>query len=109
MGERRVYVYRVVVDKYPEGSREPGWRPECWQDPEPGSLLVPSALRELGKARLRRALAKREFRWPVPKRRLSAPAAYIQAWVLRCYGAEARVIRSNPVTWPEENNPNEED
>ena len=61
---RPVFVYRVNIISYPEGSLEPGWRPACWSDQDLNSLLVPSRLRGLHGMRLRRALARTAFRWP---------------------------------------------
>jgi len=94
---RHLHVYRVDVLRYPEGSLEPGWRPECWRNPD--RTLMPRGLRGL---RLRRFLARGTFRWPVPRRCLSSSTAWRQAGLLTWYGATVRVVRSNPVTWPDE-------
>jgi hypothetical protein len=84
-------VYQVLVT-YPEGSREPGWRPACWGDP---AFLMSLPRKE------RRALAAREFRWPRERMFLSASGAYSRAMLLHWYGAGAEVLPSDPVTWPE--------
>lgn len=97
-------VYRVEITRYPEGSLEPGWRPECWRIPDPNPLLVPSGLRKLRGIRLRRALARETFRWPRSRLFLSSEGAWFRAWRLNCYGAKTRVAQSNPVTWPENGN-----
>jgi hypothetical protein len=94
---RPVFVYRVVVLSYPEGSLEPGWRPACWRNPDPA--LMPSRLK---RALLHLELARKAFRWPVPNQCLSASTAQRRAGLLSWYGAEVRVDRSNPVTWPQD-------
>jgi hypothetical protein len=82
---RPVHVYRLEI-AYPQGSHEPGWTPALWS-------RLPR--------RTRRKLERAGFRWPAERMFLSASAAYRRAWRLRCYGAEAEVCRSAPVTWPE--------
>lgn len=87
---RPVRVYRLMVI-YPEGSHEKGWRPACWSDPR--------FLATLPRAE-RRALARREFRWPRERRFMSSSSAYGRANLLTWYGAEVTVEASDPVTWP---------
>jgi hypothetical protein len=86
-----IRIYQLVI-MYPEGSAAPGWRPAMWSDPDYLRRLSRKARRELGKA---------GFRWPRERRFLSASGAYDRAWLLRFYGAEVIVERSDPVEWPE--------
>jgi len=80
---------------YPEGSREPGWHPACWDDP--GYLAsLPRRLRKT----LRR-WKRAGFRWPREREFLSSSAAYDRAALLRAWGADVLVQRSDPVTWPD--------
>jgi hypothetical protein len=41
------------------------------------------------------------FRWPRERMFLSASGAYKRAVLLHWYGADAQVLSSDPVTWPE--------
>jgi hypothetical protein len=81
-----VHVYRLRIE-YPAGSFEPGWKPAAWSSP----LLA---------KRLRRQLARQEFRWPRERLFLSRSGAWRRAFLLISYGARAEVERSAPVTWP---------
>jgi hypothetical protein len=91
MSGRAVRVYRLDII-YPEGSRESGWRPAVWSDPE--------FLAKLTKVQ-RRELAKTEFRWPRERMFLSSSGAYGRAGLLEFYGADVEVFASVPVTWPD--------
>lgn len=84
-------VFRLVVEAWPPGSRDPatgypvlGWEPEGWNgdkwsDPEEG------------------------FTWPRHDRRyLSSSGAHGRAKLLRSYGATVRVEESADLVWPEE-------
>jgi hypothetical protein len=84
------YIYELDII-YPEGSHEPGWRPECWSDPR--------FLARIGR-KGRKQLAARVFSWPRERRFLSSSGAYGRAGLLRWYGAEVTVRRSLPVEWP---------
>jgi hypothetical protein len=85
---RRIYRLDVI---YPEGSHAPGWRPACWGDP--------ALLATLDKKQ-RRELAKAEFYWPRERVFLSSSSAYARRNLLEWYGADAEVLASDPVTWP---------
>jgi hypothetical protein len=85
---RHVYALDVV---YPEGSREPGWRPGCWSDPAYLKTLT---------RKQRRDLAGAVFRWPRERMFLSSSGAYGRAGLLLWYGADVEVLPSDPVTWP---------
>jgi hypothetical protein len=87
--ERKTYVYRLLV-KYPDGSKEPGWRPAYWSDPQ---FLAGLSRKQ------RRELAKAKFRWPRVRRCLSSSTAYQLAWRLQSYGARVTIRRSMPVQW----------
>jgi hypothetical protein len=86
-----VRVYSLEID-YPEGSDAPGWRPALWDDPK----YLAGLPREE-----RRALRKREFRWPRERHFLSSSGAYGRALLLSAYGCLVTVRRSDAVTWPE--------
>ena len=88
MSGRNVRVFRLEIT-YPEGSRLPGWVPERWE----------SWLRSLPPLQRRQA-RKAGFRWPRERMFLSSSSAYERAWLLRAFGAEVEVLRSDPVTWP---------
>lgn len=81
-------VYRLTVI-YPEGSHEPGWRPESWDE-----FLASLTWRQ------RREAERRGFRWPRERLFLSSSGAYGRAALLRWMGAEVEVLASDPVTWP---------
>jgi hypothetical protein len=81
-------VFRLDII-YPEGSREPGWRPYGWD----------SYLRSLP-ALKRRRLRKAGFSWPRERMFLSSSSAYERACLLQAFGADVQVLRSDPVTWP---------
>jgi hypothetical protein len=99
---RSTYVYKVVVDSYPPGSDQPGWKPACWSDPQQLAVMPGRpGIRQLKTLALRIQLARREFRWPRPKLFLSPGGACHRAFLLHWYGAEVRVVRSDPVTWPD--------
>jgi hypothetical protein len=88
--DRAAYVYRLVIT-YPPGSREPGWLPAAYTDPDgPFSW------------RLRRHLRRAGFRWPAERLFLSSSGAHNRAWRLRYYGAQVRVQRSDLVTWADD-------
>jgi hypothetical protein len=87
----RIYKIQII---YPEGCREPGWHPARWTDPEYLGTLTREKRREV------RKLLRQPFKWPRERLFLSSSGAYYRAWLLRFYGAEAEVIPSNPVTWP---------
>lgn len=75
------YVYRLQV-RYPEGSDTPGWQPEGWEpewngDPD----------------------ADLSFHWPRVRDYFGPRAAKARADLLRGYGCEVEVLRSQPVTW----------
>ena len=89
MSEHRTYVYRLII-AYPEGSREPGWRPALWSDPAYLARLSGRARRQLRRAR---------FRWPRERLFLSASSAWSRAWTLADYGAKVSIRRSEPVAW----------
>lgn len=88
MSGRNVRVFRLEIT-YPEGSRLPGWVPERWE----------SWLRSLPPLK-RRRVRKAGFRWPRERMFLSSSGAYDRAALLRAFGAEVQVLRSDPVTWP---------
>lgn len=88
MSGRDVRVYRLEII-YPEGSRQPGWRPYGW-DAYLKSLPVLK----------RRRLRKEGFSWPRERMFLSSSSAYERAMLLQAFGAEVQVLRSDPVTWP---------
>ena len=88
MSGRNVRVWRLDII-YPEGSREPGWRPYGWE----------SYLRSLPVLK-RRRLRKAGFSWPRERMFLSSSSAYGRACLLQAFGAEVQVLRSDPVTWP---------
>lgn len=92
---RAARVYQLDIT-YPEGSHEPGWRPDLWSDP--------AYLRSLDKEQ-RRRLRRAEFRWPRERMFLSSSGAYGRAWLLRAYGADVEVLASDPVTWPNYDDP----
>lgn len=81
-------VYRLDIT-YPEGSREPGFRPYGWED----------YLRSLPVLK-RRRLRREGFRWPRERMFLSSSGAYERAALLRAFGADVTVLRSDPVRWP---------
>lgn len=87
MAERKVYVYRLVVE-YPTGSLEPGWEPPGWE-PEPYVTYNPEGPDGDG------------FRWPANRLCFSASTAKRRAGLFRRYGAKVTIERSDPVTWPE--------
>lgn len=89
---KNVYVYRLVI-QYPEGSREPGWTPPLYRDPEWRRQLP---LR----ARLRITYAAR-FRWPRERMFLTSDKAWSRAYWLKACGAQVTILRSQPVTWVE--------
>jgi hypothetical protein len=88
MKQKRLYRLEII---YPEGSHAKGWRPACWSDP--------AYLQSLSRQE-RRELRNREFKWPRNHDYQSSSGAYARANLLRWYGAEAEVLPSNPVTWP---------
>jgi hypothetical protein len=92
---KQVRVYRLEV-VYPEGSREPGWRPACWSQ---DSAFLASLDRKQ-----RRELKHRQFRWPRERMFLSSSSAYGRANLLGWYGADAWVAGSLPVEWPNTDN-----
>jgi hypothetical protein len=79
-------IYRVVVDSYPEGSDEPGWRPANW---EPFVTRGPEGDE------------MQEFSWPPRKNYFSYRSAYDRMLLFERYGASAHVEISDPVTWSE--------
>jgi hypothetical protein len=79
---RTLYVYRLVVT-LPEGSDEPGWRPEEYDDQY-------SRYQDDDET---------QFRWPRRRLYLSSEAAHARANLLRRWGADVKVERSEPVTW----------
>lgn len=89
---RYQYIWRLKV-VYPEGSHEKGWRPALWSDPE--------FLKKLSRDE-RRALRKREFRWPGERMFLSSSGAWGRAGLLLAYGAQVDVQRSERIQWPAE-------
>lgn len=89
---RYQYVWRLKV-VYPEGSHEKGWRPALWSDPD--------FLKRLPRDE-RRALKRREFRWPRERVFLSSSSAWGRAALLAMYGARADVQRSARIQWPED-------
>jgi hypothetical protein len=93
MPERRVRAYRLDI-VYPEGCREPGWHPAVWANPEYLRTLTREQRREI------RSKLRRPFKWPRERLFLSSSGAYNRAWLLRFYGADADVLASDPVTWP---------
>jgi hypothetical protein len=84
------HVWRLDVI-YPEGSRLPGFRPYGWE----------AYLRSLP-ALKRRRMRKAGFRWPRERLFLSSSGAYERAALLRAFGADVEVYRSDPVTWPDQ-------
>lgn len=88
MTGRNAHVFRLDII-YPEGSREPGWQPDSWE----------SFLRSLPPLQ-RRRVRKAGFRWPRERMFLSSSSAYDRACLLRAFGADVQVLRSDPVTWP---------
>jgi hypothetical protein len=89
-----VRVYRIDII-YPEGSGEPGWYPPRWTDREFLKTLTGDQRREI------KALLRKPFQWPHERLFLSSSGAHNRMWLLRFYGAEAEVLSSDPVTWPE--------
>jgi hypothetical protein len=83
-------VYRLDII-YPEGSRQPGWRPASYDDPRYLATLT---------RRQRREHLARPFRWPRERQFLSSSGAYGRAGLLRWWGADVEVYASDPVTWP---------
>lgn len=88
MSGRNVRVFRLEIT-YPEGSREPSWRPYGWEH----------YLRSLPVLK-RRRLRREGFRWPRERMFLSSSSAYERACLLQAFGADVEVFRSDPVTWP---------
>jgi hypothetical protein len=88
--EHSARVYRLEI-LYPDGSQRPGWRPRCWGKDE--YLYRHSSRKQ------RRELSKKQFRWPRERMFLSSSGAYSRAGLLRWYGAEVAVLRSEPVSW----------
>lgn len=84
MGERKVFVYRLVVT-YPEGSREPGWRPPDWDGWSEWDEQRPDG--------------STGFQWPGVRLYLSKGRADARAEMLRKFGSTVTVLRSNPVEW----------
>lgn len=75
-------LYRVEIVSYPEGSDEEGWQPEGWEPPFSSPRFDGG------------------FFWPsTSKVYKSRSGATGRANLLRDYGAEAIVVRSNPITW----------
>jgi hypothetical protein len=85
---RETRVYRLFI-AYPEGSLEPGWIPEHWEE----------TLAGIADRKRRRAIRQRGFRWPRERMFLSSSSAYDRAGLLRWFGAEVEVMASEPVTW----------
>jgi hypothetical protein len=86
-----VFLYRLVVTK-PEGSEEPGWAPEGWEEIcEARGWWDPSAYGENDPP---------PFGWPKRRLYLSAASAEYRAGLMRDYGATVVVERSDAVTWP---------
>lgn len=94
MTPRPHYAFRLLV-RYPEGSvfdperpedlRWLSWEPEGWQpdwDPDPDADV--------------------DFRWPRVRLVFSRGAAERRASLLRSYGAEVEVVRSDRITFPGE-------
>ena len=81
---------------YLEGAHAPGGRPPVWSSP---AYLATLTWAE------RRALKRREFRWPRERHYLSSSGAYQRAWLFRFYGAECEVEASRPVEWPNWDDP----
>jgi hypothetical protein len=73
---------------YPEGSDAPGWEPPGWT---PDRLELADGSVEV-----------LPFRWPVGRRYLDQTAAKERAELLRTYGAKVEVVRSNRVSWPDD-------
>lgn len=88
--ERTVRVYRLVI-AYPEGSDDPGWLPDVWEE------LLSAMPRKR-----RRQMQQRGFRWPRERMFLSSNAAWHRAGLLRWFGAEVEVQASQPVSWWED-------
>lgn len=76
-------VYRLAVT-YPGGSLEPGWEPLGWRAAPDETF----------------GYDEREFCWPARRNYLTKGGADTAARVLRGYGAEVTIERSDPVTWP---------
>ncbi len=78
-------VYRVNVTHFPDGSREPGWRPDGpWQHTTDFT----------------RAIGTRTFAWPSTRRTFfNAHRAHTHARLLESFGAVVEVRRSHPIEW----------
>lgn len=88
---KQVYVYRLDIT-YPEGSREPGWKPALWQDKEFVKTLPL-------KVRAMMVLRPARFKWPRERMYMSSDAAWARAFFLKSCGASVTILRSQPVTW----------
>lgn len=83
MTERPVYVYKLAIE-YPPGSTEPGWEPPGYQSE---TVMTPDGFED------------REFSWPHERAYLSREGAIQRAGILRGWGANVGILRSERVTW----------
>ncbi|MEU4229439.1 hypothetical protein AB0F17_34525 [Nonomuraea sp. NPDC026600] len=109
---RPTRVHRLNVT-YPEGSGQPGWRPPGWHDkhctnwvtstpcvwdPAENCCDVEEEEREHGMGQID---GQGCFLWPKARQFLSKRAAERRAVLLRSWGADAEVVTSDAVTWPQ--------
>jgi hypothetical protein len=80
---RTAHVYRLQVT-FPPGALRYGWEPPGWE-PDRDDQLDPAC--------------DVYFRWPAIRDYLTKTNADRRAALLRSYGAEVTVLRSQPVTW----------
>lgn len=86
-------VYRVVVDRYPDGATLPDgtldwtWEPPDWED----QVYYPGSPDD----------DLPRFRWPALRRCLSLAAAQQRAGLYKRYGATVHIEASAPLDWSE--------
>ncbi|TMR13808.1 hypothetical protein ETD86_30045 [Nonomuraea turkmeniaca] len=110
---RPTRVHRLNVT-YPEGCDQLGWRPPGWHDKhctdwvtstpctwDPGQNCCDYEDGERENGLSHRIDAEGRFVWPKERQFFSKRAAESRAELLRSWGADADVVSSNPVTWPE--------
>lgn len=116
MSPRPTYLYRLDIDLPPESDPNaedynPDWEPENWRDidraryaetaprkPIPGAdegPFGPDTEPDMSGWELT------PFYWPAARIYRSKSGADVRADLFRRYGAAVRVVRSNPITWPE--------
>lgn len=90
---RSTYVYMLDV-KYPEGSEDPDWMPEVFEDEETTRVFTD----HLGRDQFTNS-GWTWRGWPRERKYLTRGPAQRRAFFLRLFGCEVTILRSAPVSW----------